>query len=163
MLSVTTVKPRDNAGAMEGYGNKIKTARKAAHLNQTQLADKVGVDRVTVSNWEREKHTVTPLHGAKLCEVLKSLKLEEIVSSKGLKQLSAAASANGDLKPRSRLPYSEEAMELASLWDQLPADNLTKKYTRDAITNEHKSLFPDFWLFKSGPPPRGNVKPLRKR
>lgn len=41
------------------WGKKIKEARKAAHLTQAELADKLGVHRSTIANYEIERRKPT--------------------------------------------------------------------------------------------------------
>ena len=43
---------------LKEVGAIIKTMRKLARLSQAELAEKVGVSRVTISNWEGGKHDV---------------------------------------------------------------------------------------------------------
>jgi transcriptional regulator with XRE-family HTH domain len=39
----------------ERYGTQIKRARERRHLTQQELADRLGVDRKTVDNWENSR------------------------------------------------------------------------------------------------------------
>ena len=43
---------RDDGGPAIDLGTRIRLGRVAAHLDQQQLADKVGVARNSISNWE---------------------------------------------------------------------------------------------------------------
>jgi len=40
-------------------GNKIKLARKEAGLTQEQLANEIGLSRVTINNIEKNKYSIT--------------------------------------------------------------------------------------------------------
>lgn len=58
--------------------NPIATARKAANLTQSQLAERVGVSRGAVAQWEMENGTRPDIDNAKtLCDVL-GLTLEQV-------------------------------------------------------------------------------------
>ena len=52
------------------FGDKIRAARKAAHLTQKDLADKLNVKNTTISNWEKDISRPDPDMIAKLCGVL---------------------------------------------------------------------------------------------
>ena len=54
--------PRSLRGTREkkmGIGNKVKEARKFAGMTQKQLADKVGLSRESITNYERGKFQVS--------------------------------------------------------------------------------------------------------
>ena len=50
--------------ADQSAGRRIRLRRQALGLTQQQLADRVGVDRNTVSAWERDKHLPQRNEGA---------------------------------------------------------------------------------------------------
>ena len=43
----------EDAQGTSGVGGRLRTARRAAGLTQKQLAEKLGVESITVSRWER--------------------------------------------------------------------------------------------------------------
>ena len=53
-------------------GKRIRTKRKDLYLNQQQVADHVGVDRASVSNWERDENYPTRENLVLLAEILKT-------------------------------------------------------------------------------------------
>jgi len=57
--------------------NDIKALRKAKGLNQQQLADKMGLKRQAVSNWERFKSSPSLANLLRLSEIL-GVSIEEI-------------------------------------------------------------------------------------
>lgn len=61
---------RESHKAQQQLGTKIKLAREAAGLNQTELAQKVGVTQQQVSNWESGKHDPNVRHLPNLMETL---------------------------------------------------------------------------------------------
>ena len=56
---------------------RIRNAREQLRMSQQQLADAIGVDRSSVSNWERGTHAPTRVALAALERVLGSLSGEE--------------------------------------------------------------------------------------
>lgn len=56
----------------ESLGDRVRRLRKARRWKQADLADKVGVDRVAVSNWERGKYEPKGAHLVKLADVLRA-------------------------------------------------------------------------------------------
>lgn len=66
---------------LKDIGRMVKEMRRAAKLTQTQLADLVGVSRVTICNWEGAKYDIQI---ERLCQVAKvcgyeiSLKIEPL-------------------------------------------------------------------------------------
>ena len=50
-------------------GNEIRKLRKRLGLTQQQLADKLGVDRTTVSRWERGEVEPSPMAERQLEEL----------------------------------------------------------------------------------------------
>ena len=59
-------------------GEKIKAAREAAFFNMTSLAREIGVNRVTIHNWETG---VTVPQGHYLCRIAKAceVKVEDLL------------------------------------------------------------------------------------
>ena len=51
-------------------GSQIYTARKAAHMTQSKLAEALGVSTEAVSKWEQDKHTPSPEKKEKLEKLL---------------------------------------------------------------------------------------------
>ena len=43
-------------------GSRIRQARRAAHLSQSQLADKIGAHPTSVSDWERGRNAPSARH-----------------------------------------------------------------------------------------------------
>ncbi|HXI85917.1 MAG TPA: helix-turn-helix transcriptional regulator, partial [Parvularculaceae bacterium] len=58
--------------ALTTIGERIRAARKAAGLNQTDLAERIGVSQPAVANWESGVHDPRRLMLAKLAEALSS-------------------------------------------------------------------------------------------
>jgi len=56
--------------AVLSIGDRIRHARKAAGLNQTELAERVGVSQPSVANWESGVHDPRRVMLAKLAEAL---------------------------------------------------------------------------------------------
>ena len=54
-------------------GDKIKAAREGAFFNKVGLADKIGVNRVTIHNWETG---VTVPQGHYLCRIAKACEVK---------------------------------------------------------------------------------------
>lgn len=52
------------------FASNVKAARKAKGLTQRQLGDKVGVDTLTISRWERGAVRPTIANLAALCKAL---------------------------------------------------------------------------------------------
>lgn len=52
------------------FGDKIRTARKAAKLTQRELADKIGVSNTSISNWEKNLSRPDPDIIQNLCWIL---------------------------------------------------------------------------------------------
>ena len=52
------------------FGEKIRSARKAAGLTQRQLAEKIGVSNTSISNWEKGLSRPDADMIQKLCDVL---------------------------------------------------------------------------------------------
>ena len=61
----------------DGLGLRIKQARGRQHLKQWQLAERVGVNRKTIDNWENERTRPRADHVAALEAVLGSLNSSE--------------------------------------------------------------------------------------
>lgn len=55
--------------------NPIREARRRAGLSQRQLADRLGVHKVTVSGWENGRFLPRPAHARSLCRALGGLDL----------------------------------------------------------------------------------------
>lgn len=53
---------------MTHTAQRIKTLRKQAGLSQQELADKIGVLRETISNWERSNQTLSIDNAKKLSQ-----------------------------------------------------------------------------------------------
>jgi transcriptional regulator with XRE-family HTH domain len=54
----------------DSFGARLRTARKRAGLNQTELAERVGVTRQTVTKWEREHRLMRPSALPRIAEAL---------------------------------------------------------------------------------------------
>jgi transcriptional regulator with XRE-family HTH domain len=54
----------------ETVATQIREKRIAAALSQTELAEKLGVSQVLISNWEKAKRSPSPEHQAKLARIL---------------------------------------------------------------------------------------------
>ena len=52
------------------FSQFVKACRDRTGLKQEDFADKVGVDRVTVSQWERGAQPPRPVHVAKMLELI---------------------------------------------------------------------------------------------
>ena len=67
---------RDNKAAAKGYGSFIKTARERSDLTQEQLAERCGVTKGVVSQWENEIGAPKRTNARKLATVLRIDPLE---------------------------------------------------------------------------------------
>lgn len=47
----------------------VKAARVASGLKQSELAEKMGVSRISISNWENDKKAMTKSHLIAFCAV----------------------------------------------------------------------------------------------
>jgi transcriptional regulator with XRE-family HTH domain len=68
---------------MEGsdsLGSRLKRAREAAGLEQAEVAERLGVDPMTVSRWERGKHSIKSVHVTALARLYR-VPLEAISSN----------------------------------------------------------------------------------
>ena len=54
--------------------HELKTARLLAGLTQQQLADRMGVTRLTVSNWENGKHKIDRWKAQGLAGILEQVR-----------------------------------------------------------------------------------------
>lgn len=61
--------------------NPIRAARLAANLNQSAVAQRVGVEIPTVSRWETGKHLPEPDAAKRLVKALPGLTLEQIYAA----------------------------------------------------------------------------------
>lgn len=61
----------------------IRAARLRAGLSQRQLADRLGVHKVTVSGWENGRYLPNPAHAKSLCALLPGLDLAEVYRDTG--------------------------------------------------------------------------------
>lgn len=55
---------------MKLFADRLKRAVKNSDMNQAELADKIGVDRTSISHWQRGKHTPNPEQIQKLAKAL---------------------------------------------------------------------------------------------
>lgn len=53
------------------WGKKMKEARKAQHMTQQQLADKIGVNRSTIANYEMMRRKPTFIELKEIAKVLR--------------------------------------------------------------------------------------------
>ena len=60
------------------FADKFKEARKAAHMSQQQVADKLGLDRSAISHYENGDSQPTFKNISKICEIL-NIPVEEII------------------------------------------------------------------------------------
>lgn len=51
-------------------GNNLKEARKAAQMQQTELAERMGVTQKDVSRWERNERTPNAITLGRICKIL---------------------------------------------------------------------------------------------
>lgn len=65
-----------------GWGEKISNLRKHLHLTQREVAEAIGVDDQTISNWEqgKSKPKLDPAQTFALCTILQC-SLEELASA----------------------------------------------------------------------------------
>jgi len=143
-------------------GQLIKQARRAATFTQAQLAEKLGVTRITVSNWENGIHAIDAGNAINLALTLK-IPLEKLVSKKILETkvreinkipfseggIGPTTRFSGQPTPPSKFAVTEDGLNVSVLWDHLPHDNPVKKMTREAIENEHRRLYPEYWNWSS--------------
>lgn len=61
--------------------NPIRTARKAKRLSQQEVADKVGVSKATVSDWERGRMFPRPDKAMALVRALPGLTLNKLYAA----------------------------------------------------------------------------------
>lgn len=54
----------------DSFGARLRTARKHSGLNQTELAERIGVTRQTITKWEREHRLMRPSALPRLAEAL---------------------------------------------------------------------------------------------
>ena len=66
-------------------GEKIWRLRESQHLSQEELAEKLGVSRQTVSNWENDKAVLDAEKLAKLCMVMR-VRADDILYGEGIPQ-----------------------------------------------------------------------------
>lgn len=103
---------------------RIKEGRLALGLNQQQFADRLGVARGSVQQWELEGGTApSRKHQPKVAELLK---------------ISVSELMNPDDTPEERSAKPEElsaaAYELAKLFDMLPTDRITRTVAYNEAT-----------------------------
>ena len=54
----------------EKLGRALMKTRRAKHINQAEIAEKMSVTKMTISHWENGKRSMTAKNLKKYCEVL---------------------------------------------------------------------------------------------
>jgi len=103
---------------------RIKRGREALKLNQQQFADRLGLARGTVQQWENEGGTApSRKHQPKVAELLGMTVAELMDPSESAAERSA--------RPED---LSAAAYELAKLFDMLPIDRIKRTMAYNAAT-----------------------------
>lgn len=150
--SVDSENEQPNNGASaetESRGALIASARKAKGLNMSELARRVGVSRAAVSYWESgDVQHIDPMNALALASVL-DLNVEDLVSPAALKQIQSGASMRrvamsqletGDVGvPLAKL-LSDDALDLADMWETLPKAHPVKALVLDVV----KTAYADY-------------------
>ena len=82
-------------------GEKIWRLRESLHMSQEELAEKLGVSRQTVSNWENDKAVLDAEKLAKLCAIF-GVSADDMLSGEGVPQPAKQNQENLTLKKRAR-------------------------------------------------------------
>jgi transcriptional regulator with XRE-family HTH domain len=115
-------------------GAEIQRRRKELKLSQEEVAQKIGVTRVTISNWENGVTQDIDFVKAANLALLLDLDLDIMVSD-------ATSLSHGNIiraKEPSPSPYqggiSERALRLALMWDRLDSSDPLKDLVWHAVS-----------------------------
>jgi transcriptional regulator with XRE-family HTH domain len=117
-FSVTTIK------TIMSIHQRIKQGREALGLNQQQFADKLGLSRGTVQQWENEGGTAPSRKHQPQVAALLGLSVAQLMDP-------ADTAAQPSTRPGD---LSAAAYELAKLFDMLPADRIQRTVAYNEAT-----------------------------
>ena len=107
-------------------GQKIKSAREAARMSQTTLADFAGVTRAAVSQWEAGQVQDIVTANAASISVALGIPMKKLVSDKIWQQIEDSAALFDIEGAQSGCGLSPEALRIGKIWDRLPNDSPMK-------------------------------------
>lgn len=101
---------------MEKLGEKIKRRRKELKLSQKELASKVGVSHVSISQWESDTNAPKTENFLNLSTALK-LTIEELLSNVDLQLMDNDTFESIVLVTYQRLDKASRKKLISRLWD----------------------------------------------
>jgi len=124
---------------LQNRGQLIRRQREHAGLTQTELAKLVGVSRANVSQWENGHHKMTFPHAYSLHELL-DIPLDDLIDRDDVpvrwrRLYVQEPRAPGYLHPDE---YSDEAQDIAYMWDRLADDDPVKQLVLRVLEKAHK-------------------------
>ncbi|MCH6259252.1 helix-turn-helix domain-containing protein [Puniceicoccaceae bacterium K14] len=108
-------------------GSRIALSREAAGLSQNELAERIGISRNLIAQWERSALTLKPEQLAALAEAF-AITIDELLGyAKNRKANGPTGKALKIFEQVSKLPRRQQERVLATVEDMLIAHSTKKK------------------------------------
>lgn len=144
-------------------GTLIRDARKAKGWSQHALGQLIGVSRAAVSYWESGTTEISVPNAMDLKAAL-GIELELLLTKEIFESLKAGSpdavaepAPSGSILSKHEL--SEAALNVAFLWDRLPAGDPSKAGARSLIESAFQAHFPTYMTWSNKERRRADARP----